>query len=204
MDSLHNRIVALADLHGRTRESLLPILQGVVEYENYLSQRSMVEISRELDLPAAEVFGTATFYSFLEHRKMGKFTIRVCKNHLLFDDGKKSNSTGHQGHAENRYRPDHPGWQVQSGGNQLSGLVSQGPCHGDQPRGVHRTDSRKGSGNFERLSQERAVTRLPPSKIQNRKLISIADMPGRIQRCFIAEILKSSGDDGATSSFKTG
>ena len=79
MDSLHNRIVALADLHGRTRESLLPILQGVVEYENYLSQRSMVEISRELDLPAAEVFGTATFYSFLEHRKMGKFTIRVCK-----------------------------------------------------------------------------------------------------------------------------
>lgn len=79
MDSLHKRIMALADLHGRSRESLLPILQGVVEHENYLSQRSMVEISRELDLPAAEVYGTATFYSFLEHRKMGKFTIRVCK-----------------------------------------------------------------------------------------------------------------------------
>ena len=79
MDSLHKRIVALADLHGRSRESLLPILQGVVEHENYLSQRSMVEISRELDLPAAEVFGTATFYSFLGHRKMGKYTIRVCK-----------------------------------------------------------------------------------------------------------------------------
>ncbi len=79
MDSLHKRIVALADLHGRTRESLLPILQGVVEYDNYLSQKSMVEISKELDLPASEVYGTATFYSFLEHRKMGKFIIRVCK-----------------------------------------------------------------------------------------------------------------------------
>jgi len=79
MDSLHRRIVALADIHGRTRESLLPILQGVVEYDNYLSQKSMVEISRELDLPASEVYGTATFYSFLEHRKMGKFIIRVCK-----------------------------------------------------------------------------------------------------------------------------
>jgi NADH:ubiquinone oxidoreductase subunit E len=79
MDSLHRRIVELADLHGRTRESLLPMLQGVVEFENYLSQRSMLEIAGELNLPAAEVFGTATFYSFLEHRKMGRFTIRVCK-----------------------------------------------------------------------------------------------------------------------------
>jgi len=79
MDSLHRRIVELADLHGRTRESLLPMLQGVVEFENYLSQRSMLEIAGELNLPAAEVYGTATFYSFLEHRKMGRFTIRVCK-----------------------------------------------------------------------------------------------------------------------------
>jgi NADH-quinone oxidoreductase subunit E len=76
---LHKRIVALADLHGRTRESLLPILQGVVEFDNCLSQKSMVEISKVLDLPASEVYGTATFYSFLEHRKMGKFIIRVCK-----------------------------------------------------------------------------------------------------------------------------
>lgn len=79
MDSLHTLIVQLADQHGRTRESLLPILQGVVEHENYLSKRSMTEISRELDLPAAEVYGTATFYSFLEYRKMGKFIIRICK-----------------------------------------------------------------------------------------------------------------------------
>ncbi len=76
---LHKLIVDLADQYGRSRESLLPILQGVVERENYLSKRSMAEISKELDLPAAEVYGTATFYSFLEFRKMGKYTIRVCK-----------------------------------------------------------------------------------------------------------------------------
>jgi len=39
----------------------------------------MIEIARELDLPAAEVFGTATFYSFLEYKKMGKYIIRICK-----------------------------------------------------------------------------------------------------------------------------
>jgi NADH-quinone oxidoreductase subunit E len=69
----------LADQHGRNRHNLLPILQGVVEQEKYLSEFSMLEIARELDLPASEVFGTATFYSFLEYKKMGKYIIRICK-----------------------------------------------------------------------------------------------------------------------------
>jgi len=69
----------LADQHGRDRKNLLPILQGVVEQEKYLSEFSMVEIARELDLPASEVYGTATFYSFLQYKKMGRFIIRICK-----------------------------------------------------------------------------------------------------------------------------
>lgn len=72
-------IKELADKYGRTRENLLPIMQGVVEQENYLSEYSMVEIAREMDIPAAEVYGTATFYSFLEVKKMGKYIIRICK-----------------------------------------------------------------------------------------------------------------------------
>ncbi|MGD9928445.1 MAG: NAD(P)H-dependent oxidoreductase subunit E [Mangrovibacterium sp.] len=79
MNPVQDLIKNLADQHGRNRENLLPILQGVVEQEKYLSEYSMIEIARELDLPAAEVFGTATFYSFLEHKKMGKYIIRVCK-----------------------------------------------------------------------------------------------------------------------------
>ncbi|WP_372775541.1 NAD(P)H-dependent oxidoreductase subunit E [Mangrovibacterium sp.] len=69
----------MADTNGRNRENLLPILQAVVNQEKYLSEFALIEIARELDLPPAEVYGTATFYSFLEHRKMGIFTIRVCK-----------------------------------------------------------------------------------------------------------------------------
>jgi len=72
-------ICALADKHGRKRENLLPVLQGVVRQEHYLSEATMIEIAREMDLPAAEVYGTATFYSFLEYKKMGQFVIRVCK-----------------------------------------------------------------------------------------------------------------------------
>jgi NADH:ubiquinone oxidoreductase subunit E len=79
MDPIQSLIKNLADKYGREREYLLPIMQGVVESEKYLSEYSMVEIAREMDIPAAEVYGTATFYSFLETQPVGKFTIRVCK-----------------------------------------------------------------------------------------------------------------------------
>jgi len=79
MNPITELIKNLADEHGRSRHNLLPILQGVVEQEKYLSEYSMIEIARELDLPASEVYGTATFYSFLEYKKMGRYIIRICK-----------------------------------------------------------------------------------------------------------------------------
>lgn len=69
----------LADKYGRSRESLIPILQGVVQEERYISSEAMTEIARELDLSAAKVYGTATFYSFLDTQPRGKFVIRVCR-----------------------------------------------------------------------------------------------------------------------------
>jgi NADH:ubiquinone oxidoreductase subunit E len=79
MDPIQSLIKDLADQYCRKSEYLLPIMQGVVEREKYLSEYSMVEIAREMDIPAAEVYGTATFYSFLETKPVGMFTIRVCK-----------------------------------------------------------------------------------------------------------------------------
>ncbi len=79
MDSIQSLIKSLADEFGRKRESLLPIMQAVVEREKFLSEYSMVEIAREIDVPAAEVFGTATFYSFIETKPTGRYIIRICK-----------------------------------------------------------------------------------------------------------------------------
>ncbi|HYQ56020.1 MAG TPA: NADH-quinone oxidoreductase subunit NuoE [Draconibacterium sp.] len=79
MDPIQTFIKDLADKYGRSRESVLPIIQGLVERERYLSERSMIEIAREIDIPAADVYGTATFYSFLETKPAGRHIIRVCK-----------------------------------------------------------------------------------------------------------------------------
>ncbi|WP_321285412.1 NAD(P)H-dependent oxidoreductase subunit E [uncultured Sunxiuqinia sp.] len=76
MDPVQDLIKNLASQHGRNRTN---ILQGVVEQEKYLSEHSMIEIARELDMPVADVYDTATFYSFLEYQKMGTYIIRVCK-----------------------------------------------------------------------------------------------------------------------------
>ncbi|MCW3786195.1 NADH-quinone oxidoreductase subunit NuoE [Plebeiibacterium sediminum] len=88
MSEITNLVKSLADKHGRYQESLLPILQGVVEQHKYLSEEAMVEIARELDISAARVFGTASFYSFLNTRPMGKYIIRVCKTITCMMHGK--------------------------------------------------------------------------------------------------------------------
>ncbi len=65
--------------HGSSREALLPILQDIVAEKNFLSDMDMVEVAKELDISAADVFGTATFYSFLDSKPKGKYVIRICK-----------------------------------------------------------------------------------------------------------------------------
>ena len=65
--------------YGTNRSSLMPILQGIVEKHNYLSDEVMVEVAKTLDISAAEVYGTASFYTFLDTQVRGKYVIRVCK-----------------------------------------------------------------------------------------------------------------------------
>ncbi|MDP4282140.1 MAG: NADH-quinone oxidoreductase subunit NuoE [Bacteroidota bacterium] len=86
----NNQIIkTLVDKYGRDRTSLMPILQGIVEQKNYLSDTDMTEVARELDLSAAQVYGTATFYSFLDTVPRGKYVIRVCKTITCDMHGKK-------------------------------------------------------------------------------------------------------------------
>jgi len=69
----------LADKYGRKREFLLPILQELVYEKNYLTEESMMLVAKELNISSADVYGTASFYTFLDTELMGKYVIRVCK-----------------------------------------------------------------------------------------------------------------------------
>lgn len=74
--------------HGQSRNSLMPILQGVVQQERMLSEEAMLKIAEELDLSSAEVYGTASFYTFLDTVPRGKNVIRICKTITCHMKGK--------------------------------------------------------------------------------------------------------------------
>jgi NADH-quinone oxidoreductase subunit E len=80
----------LVEKYGTDRTSLIPILQGVVEKKHFISDLDMTDIARELDLSAAQVYGTATFYAFLDTEPRGEYVIRVCKTITCDMHGKKT------------------------------------------------------------------------------------------------------------------
>lgn len=77
--TLPESVMEMVERHGNTRGALLPILQDIVAEKHFLTELDMIEVARQLDISAAEVFGTATFYSFLDTSFRGKYVIRVCK-----------------------------------------------------------------------------------------------------------------------------
>ena len=88
MADIQNIISEVTKEHGIQRMALLPVLQAIVKEKNYLDDEDMVAVAKALDLSAAEVFGTASFYTFLDTEPRGKFVIRICKTISCYMAGK--------------------------------------------------------------------------------------------------------------------
>jgi len=74
---------------GKNRKTLLPVLQAIVREKNQIEKCDMVQVAKALDISSADVFGTASFFSFLEIDKpLGKYVIRVCKTIVCDMHGK--------------------------------------------------------------------------------------------------------------------
>lgn len=59
-------------------ENVLIRLKEAQSQFGYIPEKSIMEIAQSLDLPVSEVYGVATFYSFLATRPLGRNIIRVC------------------------------------------------------------------------------------------------------------------------------
>lgn len=73
-------IESLTRKHGTERSGLLPVMQGLVQKQSYLSKEAMIQLAKTFDISAAEVYGTASFFSFLDTEMRGKYKIRLCKS----------------------------------------------------------------------------------------------------------------------------
>ncbi len=62
------------------RSAMLPLLNLAQKEEGYVSQAAIREIAGILDLTPPQVFETATFYTMLNLKPIGKFHIQVCRS----------------------------------------------------------------------------------------------------------------------------
>jgi len=58
---------------------MIPILQGVQHEFGFLREDVLKEISEELRMPLAEIYGIATFYAQFHLKPRGRNIIRVCR-----------------------------------------------------------------------------------------------------------------------------
>ena len=88
MTDVKDLVKELVVKYGKRRENLLLVLQGIADSESYVSEYAMTIIAEEMGLSSADVYGTATFYSFMETTARGKYIIRVCRTITCFMKGK--------------------------------------------------------------------------------------------------------------------
>ena len=73
---------AFHGIEGRQQgeSNLLSLLEQVQDRHGYLPEGLVNELAESLDIPVSEVYGVASFYSFLSTKPLGKNVIRICNS----------------------------------------------------------------------------------------------------------------------------
>jgi len=75
-----NKIQEGIPTRSKDQENLLVLLEETQNKFGYLSRELLAELAKALGLPISDVYGVATFYSFLSTKPLGRNVIRVCKS----------------------------------------------------------------------------------------------------------------------------
>jgi len=65
---------------SQEERDLLVLLERAQSRSGYLSQELIAELAESLGLSISEVYGVASFYSFLSVKPQGRNVIRICKS----------------------------------------------------------------------------------------------------------------------------
>ena len=74
-------------LYPQPRSALLPLLHLAQEQDGWLTEEAMAHVAELLDLTAADVFGTATFYDMFFTEPVGRHLVSICTNIACLLDG---------------------------------------------------------------------------------------------------------------------
>jgi len=65
---------------SRGREDLIELLKEAQQRFGYVPEEVMAELAESLEIPINEVYGVASFYSFLSIKPLGRNVIRICQS----------------------------------------------------------------------------------------------------------------------------
>ena len=65
--------------HSENQGAIIPLLADIQNELGYLAEEAVTYTSAKTGIPAAEMFGTATFYSMFRFKPQGKYVIKLCR-----------------------------------------------------------------------------------------------------------------------------
>ena len=72
------KIVEICRRYPNTQAACLPVLHLAQDEFGFLSKEAMDLVAHRLSLPAAHVYGVATFYTMFQLKPKGKYLLQVC------------------------------------------------------------------------------------------------------------------------------
>ena len=75
-----NKVKEGPPLQDKDRTNLIALLKGAQSKFGCVPEEFITEVAQSLDISISEVYGVATFYSFLSTKPLGRNAIRICKS----------------------------------------------------------------------------------------------------------------------------
>ena len=67
-------------VQGNKRDNLIALLKEAQHKFGYVTEELMAEMAESLDMSVNDVYGVASFYSFISTKPLGRNIIRICKS----------------------------------------------------------------------------------------------------------------------------
>ncbi len=80
LERFQDEVNDIVSRYPMKRSALLPLLNLAQREEGYVSEASMREIAKILELTPPQVFETVTFYTMFNLKPIGTFHLQVCKS----------------------------------------------------------------------------------------------------------------------------
>ena len=79
IENMSKRLDPIIEKYKGKKGVTIPLLADVQKELGYVAEEAVDYLAEKADIPAAELFGVATFYAMFRMQPEGKYVVRVCR-----------------------------------------------------------------------------------------------------------------------------